>query len=199
MWDLLEPGIKPVSPALAGIFFSTEPPGKPKTTFWQVYFCWNLGLRNSKWTFKILLTYLGASLVAQTVKHLSTIQETRVQFLGWEDALEKEMAAHSSILAWKIQWTVEPGRLPSMGSQRVGHDWSTSQSFTVTYLEVKMWYILKSHRHQFRLFPSHPSQPFQLNNSLYYLGIIDYTRKESALLVWCYFQDIKEVMAISFH
>ena len=63
-----------------------------------------------------------ASLVAQTVKRLSAMQETWVQSLGWEDPLEKEMAAHSSILAWKIPWIVEPGRLPSMGSQRVGHD-----------------------------------------------------------------------------
>ena len=63
-----------------------------------------------------------ASLVAQTVKHLSAMQETRVQSLGWEDPLEKDMAAHSSILAWKIPWTAEPGRLPSMGSKRVGHD-----------------------------------------------------------------------------
>ena len=60
--------------------------------------------------------------VAQMVKHLSAMQETRVQSLGWEDPLEKEMAAHSSILAWKIPWTAEPDRLPSMGSQRVGHD-----------------------------------------------------------------------------
>ena len=52
-----------------------------------------------------------ASLVAQTVKRLSAMQETRVQSLGWEDPLEKEMAAHCSILAWKIPWTVEPGRL----------------------------------------------------------------------------------------
>ena len=59
---------------------------------------------------------------AQMVKHLSAMQETRVQSLGWEDPLEKEMAAHSSILAWKIPWTAEPGRLPSMGSQRVRHD-----------------------------------------------------------------------------
>ena len=51
------------------------------------------------------------------VKHLSAMQETRVLSLGWEDPLEKEMAAHSSILAWKIPWTAEPGRLPSMGSQ----------------------------------------------------------------------------------
>ena len=62
------------------------------------------------------------SLVAQTVKHLSAMQETRVQSLGWEDPLEKEMAAHSSILARKIPWTAEPGRLLSMGSQRVGHN-----------------------------------------------------------------------------
>ena len=57
------------------------------------------------------------SLVAQTVKHLCAMQETRVQSLGWEDLLEKEMAAHSSVLAWKIPWTAEPGRLWSMGLQ----------------------------------------------------------------------------------
>ena len=56
------------------------------------------------------------------VKRLSTMQETRVQSLGWEDPLEKEMAIHSSTIAWKIPWTEEPGRLQSMGSQRVGHD-----------------------------------------------------------------------------
>ena len=69
-----------------------------------------------------------ASLVAQTVKHLSAMQETRVRSLGQEDPLEKEMAAHSSTLAWKIPWMEKPGRLESMGSQRVGHDWVTSRS-----------------------------------------------------------------------
>ena len=59
----------------------------------------------------------GASLVAQLVKNLPAMQETWVQFLGWEDPLEKEMATHSSILAWRIPWTEEPGRLQSMGSQ----------------------------------------------------------------------------------
>ena len=59
--------------------------------------------------------------MAQTVKHLSTIQETRVQFLGWEDALEKEMAAHSSVLAWSIPWTEEPGGLQST-AVAIGHD-----------------------------------------------------------------------------
>ena len=56
------------------------------------------------------------------VKRLSTMQETRVQSLGWEDPLEKEMAIHSCTIAWKIPWTEEPGRLQPMGSQRVGHD-----------------------------------------------------------------------------
>ena len=60
--------------------------------------------------------------MAQTVKRLPTMRETGVQSLGWEDLLEKEMATHASILAWKIPWMDKPGRLQSMGSQRVGHD-----------------------------------------------------------------------------
>ena len=64
----------------------------------------------------------GTSLVAQTVKRLPTMQEIWVQSLGQEDLLEKEMAAHSSILAWKIPWTEEPGWLLFMGSQRVRHN-----------------------------------------------------------------------------
>ena len=62
------------------------------------------------------------SLVAQMVKRLSTMRETLVRSLGREDPLEKEMATHSSILAWKIPWMEEPGRLLSVGSQRVGHN-----------------------------------------------------------------------------
>ena len=63
-----------------------------------------------------------ASLVAQRLKHLPTMRETRVQSLAWEDPLEKAMATHSSVLAWKIPWTEEPGRPQSLRSQRVGHD-----------------------------------------------------------------------------
>ena len=62
------------------------------------------------------------SLVAQRLKRLPPMRETRVQSLGREDPLEKEMATHSSILAWRIPWTEEPGGLQSMGSRRVGHD-----------------------------------------------------------------------------
>ena len=68
-------------------------------------------------TFQSLL----ASMVAQMVNNLPAMQETRVRSLVWEDTLEKEMAAHSSTLAWKIPWMDEPGRLQSMVSQRVGH------------------------------------------------------------------------------
>ena len=60
--------------------------------------------------------------MAQMVKRLPGMQETRVRSLGWDDPLEKEMATHSSTLVRKIPWTEEPGRLQSMGSQRVGHD-----------------------------------------------------------------------------
>ena len=60
--------------------------------------------------------------MAQRVKRLSTMQETRVRALDWEDPLEKEMATQSNTIAWKIPWTEEPGRLQSMGSQRVRHD-----------------------------------------------------------------------------
>ena len=67
-----------------------------------------------------------SSLVAQLVKNLPTVQETRVRSLGWGDPLEKEMATHSSILAWKISQTEEPGGLQSMGSQRAGHGWETN-------------------------------------------------------------------------
>ena len=61
---------------------------------------------------------MWASLIAQSVKNLPAMQETWVQFLGWEDTLEKEKATNSSILAWKIPWTEDPGRLQSMGSQK---------------------------------------------------------------------------------
>ena len=65
---------------------------------------------------------MQASLVAQTVKNLPSMQKTWVPSLGWEDPLQKGMATHSSILAWKIPWTEEPGRLQPMGSQRVRRD-----------------------------------------------------------------------------
>ena len=65
---------------------------------------------------------MRASLVAQRLKCLPPMWETQVRSLGWEDPLEKEMATHSSILAWRIPWTEELGRLQSTGSQRVGYD-----------------------------------------------------------------------------
>ena len=109
------------SSCLAGGFYTSEPLGQ---SYWakREALC---GKTTTTTTTKHL-----TSLVAQTGKHLPTMWETRVQSLGWEDLLEKEMATHSNILAWKIPWTEEAGRLQSMGSQRVGHDWTTSLHFT---------------------------------------------------------------------
>ena len=75
------------------------------------------------------LQYSRVSLVAQMVKNPPAMQETWVQSLGWEDLLENWMATHSSILAWRIPWTEEPGGLQSMGLQRVGHYWVTNTCF----------------------------------------------------------------------
>ena len=72
------------------------------------------------------------------VKRLPTMWETRVSSLGWEDCLEKEMTNHSSILAWKIPWTEEPGRLQSMGSQRVGHEVAQTVKHLPTMQETQV-------------------------------------------------------------
>ena len=84
--------------------------------------------------------HLRTSLVAQMVKCLFTMLETWVRSLGWEDSLEKEMAIHSSTIAWKIPWAEEAGRLQSTGSQRVGHDWETSlwwdRSVSASYIFI---------------------------------------------------------------
>ena len=79
------------------------------------------------------------SLVVQMVKNLPAGQETRVQTLGQEDPLEKGMAIHSSIPAWRIPWTEEPGGLQSTWSQRVGQDWVTSLSLSLSNLQKKKW------------------------------------------------------------
>ena len=106
---------------------------------------WPIGI----WIWPAPPLLFWASLVAQTVKRLPAMRETRVQSLGWEDLLEKEMAAHSSIAAWRIPWTEEPGRLQSMGSQRVGHDWATSlwkfqvQFIFIHYIQIIMHIVFR--------------------------------------------------------
>ena len=70
--------------------------------------------------------------MAQMVKRLPAMWETQIRFLGWEDPLEKEMAIHSTTLAWKIPWREEPDRLQSMGLQRIGHDSETSLSLSLS-------------------------------------------------------------------
>ena len=128
----------------------------------KTYFAWFLSL------VYILCLYItgtheilfrSTSLVAQMVKHLPTVRETPVQSLGGEDLLDKGMATHSSTLAWKIPWTEEPGRLQSMGSQRVRHDWVTSLSLSVKYYldqykleHINTWVSLSSDQPQWSSF-----------------------------------------------
>ena len=83
-----------------------------------------------------------ASLVAHTVKNLPAMQETWVWPLGQEDPLEKEMVTHSSILAWTIPWTEEPGRLQSMGSHRVGHHLAPKPPPNLT-VDSGLWHLLQ--------------------------------------------------------
>ena len=80
-----------------------------------------------------LMRWLWASLLSERLKHLSAMRETSVQSLGPEDPLEKEMATHSSILAWRIPWMEEPGGPQFLGSQRVGNDWATSLSLSLSW------------------------------------------------------------------
>ena len=106
--DLPDPGIEPGSLALQSDSLLTESPGKSPVSFFLCIDC-------------LSLCHL-ASLVAQTVTNLPAMQETQVRSLGQGEPMEKEMATHSSILAWRILWTEKPGWLQSMGLQRVGHD-----------------------------------------------------------------------------
>ena len=103
---------------IAGRFFTTEPPGEP-TLRWLIKINWKWWNNNSHGLYFHSACYMPyrASLVAQLVKNLLAMQETRVRSLGWEDLLEKGKATHSSILAWRIPWTIQ-----SMGLQGVGHD-----------------------------------------------------------------------------
>ena len=108
--------------------------------------CWySLIIKARHWKCLDEVTYSinGTSLVAQRLKRLPAMRETQVQSLGWEDPLEKEMATHSSTLAWRIPWREEPGRLPSMGSQRVGQDWATSLTHSFhKYIDLVTAFLL---------------------------------------------------------
>ena len=117
------------------------------------------------------------------VKHLPTTQETQVRSLGQEDPLEKEMATHFSILAWKIPWMEEPGSLQSMGSQRTGHDWATSlASWKKSYDRPRQH--IKKQRHYFAdqdLF----SQSYDFSSSHVWMWELDH-KQSWAPKNWCF-------------
>ena len=112
-----------------------------------------LGVLTRQWSGPWSKTFL-ASLVAQMVKNPTAMQETQVRSLGWEDPLEKGMATHSSILAWRIPWTDTAGGLQSMGSQRVRQDWATSTfsshllssiQFSRSVMSNSLWHHRQQH------------------------------------------------------
>ena len=129
---IITPNLKNKNANVRGYSYLTNTQSKCTSELWFVSrFIW--------FTKSMLLTdSLYDSLVAQTVKLLPAIRETLVRSLGREDLLEKEMETHSSTLAWKIPRTEEPGRLQSMGSQRLGHKWATSLSF-FSFCEKILW------------------------------------------------------------
>ena len=103
----------------------------PSSSMWIVL--------TSGWSFFLKYLFISLAMLAQRLKRLPAMQETWVLSLGRKDPLEKEMATHSSILAWRIPWTEKPGGLQSTGSQRVGHDWATSLSLGYVGLSCSMW------------------------------------------------------------
>ena len=112
-----------------------------QSTSWETL-GWLKHKLESRFPGEILIT--SDSLVAQMVKHLPTMPVTLVWSLGQEDPVEKAMATYTSILAWKIPWTKEPGRLQSMGSQRAGHHWATSLSLSDMHMSPPLWQKVKS-------------------------------------------------------
>ena len=123
--------------------------------------------------FPYSLAVVGVSLVAQTVKCLPVTRETQVRYLGWEDPLEKEMATHSSIPAWRILWIEEPGRLQFTGSQRVRHDFASSLHI-LSGMIVIMWVA--------RLWMDLIFFPFLCFSFLFFLYLYLFNKKYTLLL-----------------
>ena len=119
------------------------------------------------------IIYYRATLVAQMVKHLPVMWETQVCSLGWEDSLEKEMATHFSILAWRILWIEEPGRLQFTGSQRVRHDFASSLHI-LSGMIVIMWVA--------RLWMDLIFFPFLCFSFLFFLYLYLFNKKYTLLL-----------------
>ena len=109
-------------------------------THWCICVCAFMNVSICLYYACFYLSICWASVIAQAVKNLSAVQETWVRSLSREDPLEKEMTTHSSVLAWRIPWMEEPGGLPSMGSHRVGYDWSdlAAAAAAATRLKIRL-------------------------------------------------------------
>ena len=154
---LLHTDKKLTSPGYRSFFFFSSQNGKrtvvlPEVTRTSSSAQWPLS--PTYWKLKAWIEYMTLSLwvilyfvVAQLVKNLPATQETWVQSLGWEDALEKGVATHACILAWRIPWTEEPGVWQFMGSQKVRHNWTTKYTHTHTHTHTGTKGSLSAHLH----------------------------------------------------
>ena len=126
--DLPNPGTEPSFPAFAGGFFTTELPGKPMTLYTSAIIQLTELIQSHNYACSSGTPYCSTrvSQTAQMVKNLPAMWETQVWSLSGVNTLEKGMETHSSILSWRIPWTEEPGRLQSVGLQRVGLDWASN-------------------------------------------------------------------------
>ena len=145
--DPLEKGMATHSSTLIWEISWTEEPGRPQSMGLQrVRHDWATNTHTAWWFDLHILWNTWASLVTQLIKNLPTVQKTWVRSLGWEYPFKKEMATHSSILAWEISWTEEPGRPQSMGLQRLRHDLVTKeQQYTYVYMCVCVYKYIYVH------------------------------------------------------
>ena len=141
---------------------------------WHFY-CWGMGSIPNQGTEILQRNWdLRASLVAQIVKKPPAMQETRVQSLGWEDPLGEGMATHSSILAWRILWTGEPGRQQSMGLQKVGQDCETKHSARCG--QKKKSLFKANNRKEYYYYDKHTPPNLQYTN-IYWWSMKDFPLK----------------------
>ena len=148
---------------------------------------YTLWVRQTSRLFHYRVTCYRTSLVAQMVKNLPSMQETRVWSLGWEDPLEKNMANDSSLLAWRIPWTEEPGGLQSMESQTVRHDCATNIYMLQHYsLSLTVWWQLKWHIFKEEI-PDFPTQSNAVSPSVLWSFLKSTTLSKSSLCLTVYF------------
>ena len=158
-----------------------------------VFIFWHLSIEILFSIYEFSKFHIGLFSGGSVVKNLPAMKETQFWFLGQEDPLEMETATHSSILAWRIPWTEEPGRLQSVGSQRAGHDWVT-KTHTCNYFKIlSTWWIFSLTLIPIWIFLYHTKYCDELHNTFaaWMLLYVSFCQLFSCLYIGCMFSDIK--------